>query len=674
MAPRKRIRATHCAMLCALLAAACQPRVRHALVLDLALSDPTLLDGTARPWHSAGYTVSYRRFYPHLTDADLERYRTVVFLLGRAPEAPSDALTAGDLAMLDQWVARGGVVVLGYAGDGEGSIDRWAANQWLASRGAGIAIAERVLEDTSQRTGATRPQPWAVARQVGANPLGSVYDPFPFDRNHAITVARPAHVLAVANRKAAQPAAPDVPVAAATRLGDGLVIVVSRYALGALAPQLRPTTMPLLRLDALGETETFLTALARWTRRPAEWAHVPPGEHPVPLVLEGAPAPIDPQQPPQAPPAGAPTVDLPVPVPRDARRATNIPTWVRQVGMRTLWTPLLVSDQGRDAPRSARALDSLVGSLDQAGLNLLAGDAQPEAVSDSLYRHWSERDAARRAWTDVERQLQPTSVAWVPAFAYGAYRLPGRWADSSRGSRGETIPVPCALDTALWNRVLPAFSTLARVAGQSRQLVPALALDLAAPRKGGVSYSMGQEYCDAAWRSALARIGREGALDTLPPGERYRTLREAGILADYVSALEDLVADRARGLRDRALRESPGLYFAFRLTQAPGDWFTLGLCRGFSLPDRPLLLFTPEIETRDLLARLRVRGLNAVHAVQLPAAAVRSTTIGGLRRVIFGENDGFWLSGGDAGATHGRAEAGRVQSDSLALLLRRLVR
>lgn len=669
------------AVLCLLLAAACQPRVRRALVLDLTLSDPALLDGTARPWHSAGYTVSYRRFYPHLTEADLARYHALLFLLGRGPEVPSDALTAGDLAMLDEWIARGGVVVLGYAGDSEGSLDRWTANRWLASHGAGIAISDRVIEDTSARTGGARAQPWAEGRQMGANPLGSVYDPFPLDRNHAIDVKRPAQILAVANLgpsqstlpRAATAPRPEVPLAAATRLGDGLVIVVSRYALGALAPQGRPTTMPLLRLDALGGSDAFLTGLARWTRRPAEWAHVPPGDRPEPLVIAGAPLPIDPQPPPRSPPVGVTTVDLPIPIAREARRATNVPPWVRQVGMRALWTPLLVSDQGRDLPRSARALDSLVTSLDQAGLNLLAGDAQPEAVSDSLHHFWAERDAARRAWADAEKQLQPTSVAWVPAFAYGAYRPPGRWADSSRGSRGEPIAVPCALDTLLWGRVAPAYATLARLAGQARQLVPALALDLTAPRKGVAGYSMGQEYCDAAWRLALARIGRRG-LDSVPVSERYRTLREAGLLPDYFNALEDLVAERARVLRDRALKESPGLYFAFRLPQAPGDWFTLGLCRGFSLPDRPLLLFTPEIETRDLFAHLRMRGLNAVHAVQLPAAAVRSNTITGLRRVVFAENDGFWLAGGDAAAPRGRPGPARARNDSLALLLRRLVR
>src|SRR5436309_1282636 len=117
--PRVRISATmkHVWLIAAALFGGCQPQARRLLLLDLALSDPVALNGTARPWKDAGYTVRYRRFYPHLTRADLGQYRTLVFLLGREPEAPSDALTAGDVALLAEWVRGGGVVVLGYDGD-----------------------------------------------------------------------------------------------------------------------------------------------------------------------------------------------------------------------------------------------------------------------------------------------------------------------------------------------------------------------------------------------------------------------------------------------------------------------------------------------------------------------------------------------------------------------------
>src|SRR5205807_4517027 len=54
-----------------LLLSACQPQARRLLVLDLALSEPPLLNGTVQPWRDEGYNVEYRRFYPHLVRADL---------------------------------------------------------------------------------------------------------------------------------------------------------------------------------------------------------------------------------------------------------------------------------------------------------------------------------------------------------------------------------------------------------------------------------------------------------------------------------------------------------------------------------------------------------------------------------------------------------------------------
>src|SRR2546423_556070 len=109
-------------------------------------------------------------------------------------------------------------------------------------------------------------------------------------------------------------------------------------------------------------------------------------------------------------------------------------------------------------------------------------------------------------------------------------------------------------------------------------------------------------------------------------------------------AREDEVAARATPLGDRVLRQRRDLSFASRLTQPPADWFTFGLLRGFGLPDRPLLLFTPELWTRDLLAFYRARGLNIVHAVALVPPSLRARDWTGVKRLVFGESDGFWLA------------------------------
>src|SRR5207245_579814 len=154
-----------------------------------ARSDPPALEAPAHPRRPAGSTVASRRFYPHLTRQDLGRYHAFVLLAGRAPEQPSDALTAGDLALLSVCVDEGGVVVLGYAADGEGSLDRWLMNRWLAWKGAGITIGDDWLRDTTQSpAGAFDPQPPAEPlRNLPLQDPG--FDLFPAGRNHALLTA-----------------------------------------------------------------------------------------------------------------------------------------------------------------------------------------------------------------------------------------------------------------------------------------------------------------------------------------------------------------------------------------------------------------------------------------------------------------------------------------------------
>jgi hypothetical protein len=659
------------------LLSACQPQATRLLLLDLALSEPAVLNSTARPWREEGYRVEYRRFYPHLARADLERYGTLIFLLGREPEAPSDALNTGDLALLTEWVLRGGVVVLGYDADGEGYLDRWTANRWFEFVGAGISIGDRLLEDTTGRVPTTtgHPQPWAEARAVGDEPLGSVYDPFPLERNNVVSARDTAQLLAVTSRHAFV-RAPRTPsgragagVAAAARVGDGLVIVISRHALGTLGAQFRPTTAPVLQLDALARTHAFLAALARWTRRPAEWAHVAPAAHPAPLLLTQAPVPLEIASPPAAPPRDVDTMSLPIEADPKLARATSIPDWMRQQGMRVLWAPLLATREGRHAVRSSASLDSLVSLLDAGGFNLLAGDAAPENT-DSLHTRWDEREAVRRAWADAAKRLQPTSVAWIPVLDLGAARH--AVTDSSRGARGEALPMPCALDSTLWSDGLPsAYGALGRLATDQRTLVIAIGLDLAGPH----AYSMGQDFCDLAWRRGLAGLSRVGQgdprLDSLPYPARYTALRDAGLLPRYYRALEDEVAARATVLRDRVLKQRRDLYFAFRLAQPPADWFTLGLLRGFELPDRPILLFTPEVRARELVALYHADGLNLVHAVALAPSSLRSRDATSVKQLMFTESDGFWVP---AEEPAGAGAWWRLPHDSLGRLLRRITR
>ena len=667
----------------ALLVAACQPQAQRLLLIDLQLSDPIALDATAEPWHAAGYTVEYRRFYPHLTRADLRRYHGVLLLGGGEPEQSSDALSAGDVALLGEWVGRGGVVVFGYAGDGEGFLDRWVMNRWLAAQGSGIVIGDYVLRDTTPRpTGAPDPQPYAEP-VPGSGLRDPGFTSFPFGRSHVVLVdhreqalARTTHAAFVHPPGQAAAARSAAVVAAASRIGDGLVLVASRHALGALGLERRPGDTPLLDAEGLARTRIFLVALARWTRRPAEWAHVPPAGAERRLVLLDSPRPVSSRPPRLDPPARVLLEPLPAPGEAGRRGATPpAPPWAPRQTLRALWAPLPLRPGTLFEQRRA-ALDSLIAFLDVGGFNTLAGDAAVWAA-DSIHAAPWERDALRANWRQTLEALKATSFDWIPAVALREFRVP---VDTpARGVRGDSLAAWCALDPRLWDQALaPATRQLARLAAGAPDVIPAVAIDLDAAGVGTDTYA----FCDPAWRTGLAALPADTALGAerrerlrlLPVEQRYDTLLEAGLLGEYFWALEQAVAQRAAELRTQARRLDPDLGFALRATRFPSDWWALGFATGLGAPGAPVVLLTAAPLVRAPLARLSARGAAPVHALELTPERLAAAAWPRLGRVVFAAHSGFWIA--TAAGTPGRARTadGPLSPDSLARLIRRLGR
>ncbi len=647
------------------------------LLLDLTLADPIEADAAARPWRDAGYAVEYRRFFPHLTRDDVTRYHGVILLGGREPEAPSDALTAGDVAILSEWVARGGVVVLGYPTEEEGGLDRWVMNRWLSGMGSGLAIADGRLRDSAGAAGgAPDPQPWVEPMRGTALQIPDA-DPFPAGSAQALRVAATTQALARTSPSAYVRTGPrggtsrrSAAVIAASRVGGGLVIVASRGTLEALGPAAEPGSVPPLALAQFGATEMYLETLARWTRRPAEWAAIPaaqPGSH---LSLEGGGRSLAPRPPRLAPPPGAEIVATGGSRPPPAPRARTIPEWIGKQGVRVLWAPLpapSVPYAGR-----ARALDSLPGLIDLGAFTAVAGPASVEAMAESTrYAPW-ERIVVQTTWKLVTDRLEQTSARWLPSIEPDLFRLPPDTA--AHGIRGEPARSGCLLDPAFWSGALvPAVRAAARLAAAHRDLIPALVIDLGATPSATRRFDA---YCDPDYHAGLDRLVHAGLIDTgraarlgaLAPAARYDSLLDGGVLAAYDAALEQVVADRAAALRGEVQRIRPGLAFAIRADAAPTDWFGLGLLRGLSQPGAPVLLFSREIRMRDVVARYQERDANVISVLELDPGRLPPGGWNRLRRAVFDENDGFWLGG--ASALAGGAGGG----DSVGRQLRRLIK
>lgn len=620
---------------------ACQPETRRVLVLDLALSDPGALASTAVPWLRAGYTVDYRRFYPHPSSADARHYRVMLLLGGLAPEGPSDAVRPSDFPRLADWVARGGVLVMGYSGDGEGSLDRWTLNRWLDALGTGIAISDSILRDTALTLRAgVDPQPWVTPQGDGPSRGGGGLPAFPAGRNHRLSAPTGAVLASAAGH----------PVIAGTRLGDGLIVVASRHALAALGPELRASTAPFLGGEDLEHARTFLIALARWTRRPAEWARVPPTRRRRPLDLTNPPRLLSAVPWPEAAPPGASVRPLAEPVPA---AWPALPSWTRRQGFRALRDETLMHP-GLAPSARARILNSLVEFMEAASLTALWTPARVTPLADTTSSQPWERDLMRAAWRQVGERLQTTSVRWLPGIDLRDNQVPRESVELD--SHGDTVALWAALDPRWWDEAIrPAGRAVARLIGEQADLVPGIVLDLP-------SYGMGAGFGEPTFRVGLAAVPGDSAwkatLLALPPAARYDSLLERGQLETFYVGLEQAVAQRAALLRTDVRRFAPGRSFGLRIGRPAFDWFTLGVLRGLGDSAAPVWLFTEE-------ARTEAPGLAVTPVLRLTPTQVPAASWSRLGGVVFVQNGGFWLD-----------EIGRRDAvpDSLAHQVRRLVR
>ena len=425
------------------------------------------------------------------------------------------------------------------------------------------------------------------------------------------------------------------PVAAIGRADEGYVLVAGRYILDATGIPLRLSGEPLVHPEWLENTEVFLIGLARHIVGLASgetpWSPV----NPCPATAEAgllppAPLPTDIAQR-QAPvleqvPARARTIEL---APPDgaaneydvalARHYENLPAddlygWIRRDGVRASWGRTVEPDP---ASMERDEVGKVCRALSDCRVNLFWGISNCQAVAGPGYSA-VERDAVAQRWQWTAEGLRDTEVKWYPTLDYRYFRD-----ERTRcfGAQGQELEAPSPLDVEFWARGWR--EPLCAIAEYSLDCdcIGGIGLDVELyAHPPAYNYYSGYGFDDLCFEFALDRLRewtdpglvREGA--DLALTERFDWLRTSGLLEPYCRALSAEVERLAREIRDAVWAINPSLLFASYIFTTPCNWFDLGLYRGLSTPERPVILMTFNIQSGRMLQHLRRDRVYAYHA------------------------------------------------------------
>ena len=599
------------------------------LVLDYALSPAVINEGIAGAFGRAGMAVDTRPFYPNLVRDDLERYGTIGLLSGRTPAFPSGRMSAAEVEEAAKLVSVGGTLILGpNLEGGEGAHERYQFNRLLANLDVQIRIDDELIEDSVNGYAAPlwdrpfyRPIPGSPVQGNGAERLA-------FDRSTPLRVGEDASVL-LATFETARPKG-EMAVVAMARSGKGHVLVAGRYLLNATGVPLRISGEPLAHPEWLEDTSAFLDDLARYVVGVTTGAMLLEAVNPIPESTEESGEPIDLDLDESAvadslPPRVRTEIypvrdrDLDWYDRRTAEYYEEIPDerhygWIRREGIRASWGSTV---QWGGNQTTKVEVEQVCKALEACDVNLFWDISNCQAVAGAGFSE-AERAAVLERWEWTAAALDGSSVKWYPTLDYRFFRD-----ERTRcfGAQGQELEAPSPMDLEFWRRGWRAPLCAIADFSLSHPCVGGIAIDVELyAHPPAFNYYMGYGFEDACYTFVLDRW--EGWIDGavlaeaegLRLRERFDWLRTRGLLEGYFTVLSSEVERICREIRDDVWRINPDLLFASYIFTTPCNWFDLGVYRGFSSPDRPVVLMTFNVRSGRMREYLRENRIHAYHA------------------------------------------------------------
>ncbi|MBT5876582.1 MAG: hypothetical protein HOH43_24370 [Candidatus Latescibacteria bacterium] len=613
------------------------------LILDYAMATPEINEAIAYHYVHAGCIVDYRQYYPNLVRDDVDNYSVIALLAGRTPAFPSALMSQNEVAIAAEFVRKGGTLILApNLEGGEGANERFLYNRILADLGINIRICNDQVLDEEHKYAATlwdRP----FYRPVSDHPVAAgVADQLALERSTSLLAGEDTSVMLTAF-ETARPRS-GAPVMALGRAGEGHVLVAGRYLLNATGIALRISGEPLVHPELLDETAVFLQNVANYTvglgTGSADWADV----NPAPAERVGAVGSVDfdldrsevldylphgvnvdtfasedTLLPPGLPDSAIRRPRILDDYDRDlASHYAQLPGdrlygWVRDEGIRACWGSTV--DWGRTI-KSKEDVEKVTGTLKDMDVNLFWGISNCQAVGGPGYSE-EEESKVLQQWNWTAEALADSNVKWYPTLDYRYFRE-----EKTRcyGAQGQKLDAVSPMDLDFWHN------------NWRNSMLAIAEYSLECPSIGGIcmdvelyshppayNYYTGYGFEDECYFTVLEHWkgwGDPGILNEaedvqLP--DRFNFLRVHGLLDEYFNVLSSEVERICRSIRSDILRINPDLLLASYVFTTPCNWFDLGLYRGFSSPERPIILMTFNVKSGRMMEQLRRRGVYAYH-------------------------------------------------------------
>ena len=676
---------------------------RTALLLDFEMRHPGSWRFFMEELDKLGVELTYRRWFPHLTEADVLAdegnaagpYRYIFVCQGSAPGIPGEMMRPGDVDNLLAHHEAGGTAVLltrntwrdAYSGE----TDWFFLNRFLEAAGLAIRSGRNTLIGmvsippegkpplhTSQDWGYPGTLEWSIGHPIAlpSDEIPGFGDLQPFaagvvsslacDQDDAEVLAW-SHSAAIIWRyldpdnvhadKVIQPfmSQPLVVIGPPNDAG-GMIAVMPRGVFQVPAHTEDASDKPILDLNLISGTAAFAAAtlerLLSLSEGKAPFSPngciSPTGDKLFSATAQGFPAlgehpTIDAMYaPPQLPVAAEP----PSPPEGAGGLVEELPA--RSGGVSTATPAWYPAGRARFGYMGVQPYEEMVAWLETgvaAGINSYVVTVPAGWLVGA--HETGDLDPGLGQLADAALETGAVVFLGVNYLApmYGGIK---EEAGEAMGAQGQVVAAPPPLSSTWWEQGLSPMVLGAAEAAKQHQGIAGVHFDLELYGAGALWFAQAYIFDLETWGFVVSALeglspGLGGEATALEPQQKMPWLVDRGLTGFVYSCLEQEIASRAAALRVEARALKPDFELAFYNHLFATGWFYRGLMKGWGTAERPVTHLSYDMATNSIREVFNREG---IHVRVLAGVLGVRFTPGDLETALYNgglESDGYWL-------------------------------